>query len=110
MIWPPYEWPTTIVGPSCRDKTCRSRSTSAANEVIGNWGAVTLWPSAWSRSMTPLQQEPSAHAPWTRTMFGCALIADTPLWEVGGSAARVAAGRVRAATVDLSRRVTHRAV
>src|SRR6185436_14280329 len=35
----------------------------------GNCGAVTLCPAACSRSMTPLQHEPSAHAPCTRTMF-----------------------------------------
>src|SRR5215831_5273197 len=32
-----------------------------------------LKPSAWRRSITALQQEPSAHAPCTRTMLGWAL-------------------------------------
>ena len=33
-------------------------------------GRRTWKPSACRRSMTPLQQDPSAQAPWTRTMFG----------------------------------------
>ena len=36
----------------------------------GNWGAMTLYPSDWRRSMTPLRQDPTAHAPWMRMMFG----------------------------------------
>src|SRR3984893_2783631 len=70
MIWPPYECPTTIVGPFWNSSTWRSRATSSASEVSGNCGARTWKPSAWRRSMTPLQQDPSAQAPWTRTMFG----------------------------------------
>jgi hypothetical protein len=35
-------------------------------------------PSACRRSMTPLQLEPSAHAPWTSTMFGRAFILVLP--------------------------------
>src|SRR2546429_9602334 len=31
--------------------------------------------------MTPLQQEPSAHAPWMRTMFGRAFISGVPSWS-----------------------------
>jgi hypothetical protein len=28
--------------------------------------------------MTPFQHEPSAHAPWTRTMFGWTVMSVTP--------------------------------
>src|SRR2546422_1438832 len=70
MIWPPYECPTTIVELSWNSSTWRSRATSSASELSGNCGARTWKPSAWSCSMTPLQQDPSAQAPWTRTMFG----------------------------------------
>src|SRR2546427_6873436 len=59
-----------MVGPSWNSSTWRSRATSFASELSGNCGARTWKPSAWSRSMTPLQQDPSAQAPWTRTMFG----------------------------------------
>src|SRR6266702_945931 len=59
-----------MVGPSWNSSTWRSRATSSASELSGNCGARTWKPSAWSCSMTPLQQDPSAHAPWTRTMFG----------------------------------------
>src|SRR5580704_11287343 len=31
--------------------------------------------------MTPLQQEPSAHAPWMRTIFGRAFISGIPSWS-----------------------------
>src|SRR5216683_3757167 len=31
--------------------------------------------------MTALQLEPSAHAPWTRTMFGRAFISGVPSWS-----------------------------
>src|SRR6185437_8353495 len=70
MIWPPYECPATRVGPSWRRSTRRSRSTSSASLVRPNWGAVTLYPSACSCSMTAFQLEPSAQAPCTRTMLG----------------------------------------
>src|SRR5438552_8603324 len=70
MICPPYECPTTIVGPSWNSSTWRRRATLSASELSGNCGARTWKPSAWRRSMTPLQQEPSAQAPWTRMMFG----------------------------------------
>ena len=33
------------------------------SELSGNCGARTWKPSAWRRSMTPLQQDPSAQAP-----------------------------------------------
>src|SRR6185437_7769745 len=70
-----------MVGPSWRASTWRSRATSAASEDSGNWGAVTLYPSACRRSMTALKLEPSAHAPWTRTIFGRALISGSPRIE-----------------------------
>jgi hypothetical protein len=41
-------------------------------------------PSACSRSMTALQQEPSAPAPWTRTIFGRGLISGVPYWAGRG--------------------------
>src|SRR6267142_3149922 len=59
-----------MVGPFWNSSTWRSRATSSASEVNGNCGARTWHPSAWRRSMTPLQQDPSAQAPWTRTMLG----------------------------------------
>src|SRR6266571_4992473 len=59
-----------MVGPSWNSSTWRSRATSSASELSGSCGARTWKPSAWSCSLTPLQQDPSAHAPWTRTMFG----------------------------------------
>ena len=40
--------------------------------------ARTWKPSAWSRSMTPLQHDPSAQAPWTRTMFGRPFMCSPP--------------------------------
>jgi hypothetical protein len=51
-----------------------SRATSSASLVIENWGAVTRYPSACKCSMTALQLEPSAQAPCTRTMLGCAVM------------------------------------
>src|SRR5712691_2784334 len=86
MIWPPYECPTTIVGPSWNSSTWRSRATSSASEVNGNCGARTWKPSAWRRSMTPLQQDPSAQAPWTRTMLGRPFIGSRSFARFGGSA------------------------
>ena len=50
--------------------TCRSRATLASSVVSGNCGAVTLYPAFCRSLMTPLQLEPSAQAPCTRTMFG----------------------------------------
>src|SRR5579862_6486304 len=66
-----------MVGPSWRVSTWRSRATSAASEDSGNCGAVTLKPSACSRSITAFQLDPSAHAPWTRTMFSRVLMNDS---------------------------------
>src|SRR5712692_11824085 len=74
MICPPYEWPATIVGPVWRRRTWRRRATSAASEVSGNWGAVTLNPDACNDRITSLQLEPSAQAPWTSTTFGLSLM------------------------------------
>ena len=67
-----------MVGPSWNASTWRRRATSSVNAVIGNCGAMTRNPLAWSRSMTALQEEPSAHAPWTRTMFGLVAISRVP--------------------------------
>src|ERR1700691_5248690 len=67
-----------MVGPSWASSTCRSRATSSASGDIGDWGAVAGYPAAGSRWMTALQLEPSAHAPWTRTMFGWVLISVIP--------------------------------
>src|SRR4029077_6505778 len=78
MIWPPYECPTTTVGPSWKSSTWRSRATSSASDVSGNWGAVTRKPPAWRRSMTPLQHDPSARAPWTSTMSGRPFVSMPP--------------------------------
>src|SRR5713226_6704158 len=88
MIWPPYECPTTIVGPSWNSSTWRSRATSSASEVSGNCGARTWKPSAWRRSMTPLQLDPSAQAPWTRTTFGRPFTSTTPSVELWGQCAQ----------------------
>src|ERR1700756_1945650 len=74
MIWPPYEWPATIVGPVWRRRTWRRRATSAASEVSGNCGAVTVNPDACSDRITSLHLEPSAPAPWTSTTFGFSLM------------------------------------
>src|ERR1700734_1524385 len=67
-----------MTGPSWRPSTWRSRATSSASAVSGNCGAATWYPSDCRRSMTPLQLEPSAHAPWTSTMFGRAFISVLP--------------------------------
>src|SRR6266849_3112613 len=74
MIWPPYEWPATTVGPVWRRRTWRRRATSAASEVSGNCGAVTVNPDVCNDLITSLQLEPSAQAPWTSTTFGLSLI------------------------------------
>src|SRR6266849_2522599 len=74
MIWPPYEWPATIVGPIWRRSTWRRRATSAASEVSGNCGAVTVNPDSCNDPITSLQLEPSAQAPWTSTTFGLSLM------------------------------------
>src|SRR5439155_23214746 len=71
---PPYEWPATIVGPVRRFNTWRRRATSAARDVSGNCGAVTVKLAACKDSITSLQLEPSAHAPWTSTTFGLLLM------------------------------------
>src|SRR3954453_13561759 len=53
----------------------RTRSlTAAASEATPRSGlaaAITRWPCAVSRSITPSQLDDSAKAPWTRTMVGC---------------------------------------
>src|SRR6266446_10044787 len=74
MICPPYEWPATTVGPVWRRSTWRRRATSAASEVSGNCGAVTVNPDACKDLITSLQLEPSAQAPWTSTTFGLSLM------------------------------------
>src|SRR4029077_18314852 len=74
MTCPPYEWPATIVGPVWRLSTWRRRATSAASEVKGNCGAVTVNPDACNDLITSLQLEPSAQAPWTNTTFGLLLM------------------------------------
>ena len=57
-------------------------------DVVGERGQRELRrsyagsPSAWRRSITPPQEEPSAQAPWTRTMLGRPFIRATPLLEV----------------------------
>src|SRR5262245_47668688 len=35
MIWPPWEWPTTTVGPSWNSSTSRSRATLSADSFSG---------------------------------------------------------------------------
>src|SRR4051794_24389268 len=80
MTWPPYECPARTVGPLWRLSTWRTLATSSASEVSGSWTAVTWYPSASRRSMTSLQQDPSAQAPWTRTMFGDAAIRRSFRW------------------------------
>src|SRR6266576_774118 len=47
--------------------------------------------------MTPLQQEPSAQAPWTRTMFGRPFIAPTPFLPSYGTASVVKPASARIA-------------
>jgi hypothetical protein len=69
-----------MVGPFWNSSTWRRRATSSANAVIGNCGAMTRNPLACSRSMTALQLDPSAHAPWTRTMFGLVGISRVPFY------------------------------
>src|SRR4029077_18529679 len=63
-----------MVGPFCRRRTWRRRATSAAREVSGNCGAVTVNPDACNDLITSLQLEPSAQAPWTSTTFGLSLM------------------------------------
>src|SRR5258708_39824850 len=74
MTCPPYEWPATIVGPVWRFSTWRRRATSAASEVKGDCGAVTVNPDACNDLITSLHLEPSAQAPWTSTTFGLSLL------------------------------------
>jgi hypothetical protein len=57
-----------------RFNTWRRRATSAASEVNGNWGAITLNPEPCNNLITSLQLVPSAHAPWTSTTFGLLLM------------------------------------
>src|SRR2546428_1080767 len=82
---PPYEWPATIIGPVRRFNTWRRRATSAASEVSGNWGAVTMNPDACNNRITSLQLEPSAHAPWTSTTFGLLLMVTIVRAELAAS-------------------------
>src|SRR3984893_1870364 len=63
-----------MVGPVWRRRTWRRRATSAASEVKGNCGAVTVNPDACNDPITSLQLEPSAQAPWTSTTFGLSLM------------------------------------
>src|SRR5258708_18721875 len=63
-----------MVGPVWRRRTWRKRATSAASEVSGNCGAVTVNPDACNDLITSLQLEPSAQAPWTSTTFGLSLM------------------------------------
>jgi hypothetical protein len=50
MIWPPYEWPTTMVGPVCLFKTCRSRARSLA-KLLSIW---IWWSLQWQRQSVPV--------------------------------------------------------
>src|SRR5438445_10429514 len=63
-----------MVGPAWRWRTWRRRATSAASEVSGNCGAVTVNPDACNVRITSVQLEPSAQAPWTSTTLGFSLI------------------------------------
>src|SRR6478736_116864 len=69
-----------MVGPSWNSSTCRNRATSSARELIGNWGARTPKPAVCNDSMTSLQQDPSAQAPWTSTMLGRPFTSQLPSW------------------------------
>lgn len=40
----------------------------SANEVSGSWTAMTSYPRASSMGMTLPHEDPSANAPWTRTI------------------------------------------
>src|SRR5712692_4737816 len=62
------------MGQRWRRRAWRRRATSAASEVSGNCGAVTVNPDACNVRITSLQLEPSAQAPWTSTTFGLSLM------------------------------------
>src|SRR5258708_18296823 len=67
---PPYEWPTRMTGPSRRAIARLVAATSSAREVSGFWTATAFRPAFSSSGITLAQLEPSAHAPWTRTIAG----------------------------------------
>ena len=66
--------------------------TSPGSETIATWldaistvaapiRAANYRSPACRHSMTPLQHEPSAHAPWMRTIFGRVFISGIPSWS-----------------------------
>ena len=68
---PPYEWPTRTTGPVVR--WARNDATYAASPATpcNRFGGVsTVKPWACSSVDTAFQLEPSAQAPWTRTIVG----------------------------------------
>src|SRR6266436_1198440 len=67
---PPYEWPTRMTGPSRRAIARLVAATSSAREVSGFCTATAFKPAFLSSGITLAQLEPSAHAPWTRTIAG----------------------------------------
>src|SRR5262245_40486203 len=65
---PAYACEARTTGPRVRSSNRSKAFTSSLRDVRGMGAATTLNPLACKGRMTPLQLEPSAHAPWTVTM------------------------------------------
>src|SRR5262245_48887899 len=65
---PAYACEARTTGPRVRSSNRSKAFTSSLRDVRGMGAATTLNPLACKGRMTPLQLEPSAHAPWTMTM------------------------------------------
>jgi hypothetical protein len=50
-------------------------ATSSARERSASCTAITLWPAFCRIGITLFHEDPSAHKPWTKTIFGVAVVA-----------------------------------
>ena len=72
---PPNECATSIVGPPTRSIARLTVATSSARECAASCTAITLCPAYCRIGITFLQKDPSTHEPWTKTIFGVAVVA-----------------------------------
>src|SRR5690349_21929155 len=97
MTAPPHEWPTRTTGPSAFRIARLVAATSFSSESSGFWTATTLSPAVSRYGMTFSQLDPSANAPWTRTV----VLALSWAAEGGRPVATIAVRRRRRATTPL---------
>src|SRR5690349_14223365 len=70
MTAPPYEWPTSTIGPEIVRRKSATSAVSLVRPRRGLSTARTAYPSRCRRSTSPLQLAALAQAPWTKTIVG----------------------------------------